>query len=210
MINKFFLLVVLSLATPLATAHPHAWMDLQTRFLINDQQQLTGLDLIWHFDEFYSANIIEDMKLKEEPLEKQYQDFARQSIEFMAADNWLTHMELNGKQLTFSTPTVYRTEKQDYHLVLHFVLPLKEPVPLKGNSLSLSIYDSTYYVEMLHHKAGAVSVSDHAATLCDIRLEKPNPPEDISAYAASLDITQQGEKGLGTLFAEKVLLTCQP
>ncbi len=210
MINKFFLLVVLSLATPLATAHPHAWMDLQTRFLINDQQQLVGLDLIWHFDEFYSANIIEDMKLKEEPLEKQYQDFARQSIEFMAADNWLTHLELNGKKLAFSNPAVYRTEKQDYHLVLHFVLSLKEPVPLKGNSLSLSIYDSTYYVEMLHHKVGAVSVSDNAATLCDVRLEKPDPPADISAYAASLDINQQSEKGLGTLFAEKVLLTCQP
>lgn len=210
MISRLFFLIVLSLATPLAVAHPHAWMDLQTRFLINDQQQLTGLDLIWHFDDFYSANLIEDMKQKEEPLEKQFQDFARQSVEFMAADNWLTHMELNGKKLAFSKPTAYRTEKQDYHLVLHFVLPLKEPIPLKGNSLSLSIYDSTYYVEMLHHKASAVSISDHAANLCDIRLETPNPPDDISAYAASLDINQQSEKGLGTLFAEKVLLTCQP
>lgn len=210
MINRLFFLVFLSLAALLAMAHPHAWMDLQTRFLVNEKLQLTGLDLIWHFDDFYSANIIEDMKQKEEPLEKQYQDFARQSIEFMAAENWLTHLELNGKKLTFSNPTVYRTEKQDYHLVLHFVLPLKEPVPLQGNSLSLSIYDSTYYVEMLHHKTSAVSLSDHAADLCDIQLEEPNPPEDISAYAASLDINQQSEKGLGTLFAEKVLLTCQP
>ena len=102
MINRLCFLVLLSLAAPLAVAHPHAWMDLQTRFLINEQQQLTGLDLIWHFDDFYSANIIEDMKLKEEPLEKQFQDFARQSIEFMAVDNWLTHLELNGKKLTFS------------------------------------------------------------------------------------------------------------
>ncbi|MFB0974924.1 MAG: DUF1007 family protein [Tolumonas sp.] len=210
MISRLFFLIVLSLATPLAVAHPHAWMDLQTRFLINDQQQLTGLDLIWHFDDFYSANLIEDMKQKEEPLEKQFQDFARQSVEFMATDNWLTHLELNGKKLAFSKPTAYRTEKQDYHLVLHFVLPLKEPIPLKGNSLSLSIYDSTYYVEMLHHKTSAVSISDYAANLCDIRLETPNPPEDISAYAASLDINQKSEKGLGTLFAEKVLLTCQP
>ncbi len=87
MINRLFFLVFLSLAAPLAMAHPHAWMDLQTRFLVNEKLQLTGLDLIWHFDDFYSANIIEDMKQKEEPLEKQYQDFARQSIEFMAAEN---------------------------------------------------------------------------------------------------------------------------
>ena len=66
MSNRFFLFVLLSLATPLAMAHPHAWMDLQTRFLIDKQQQLTGLDLIWHFDDMYSANIIEDMKQKKD------------------------------------------------------------------------------------------------------------------------------------------------
>jgi ABC-type uncharacterized transport system substrate-binding protein len=52
--------------------------------------------------------------------------------------------------LPVSKPTNYRTEKIDYHLALHFVLPLKEPVPIKGNTFSLSIYDATYYVEMLH------------------------------------------------------------
>ena len=210
MIKKICFFIAMGLTSLQVMAHPHAWMDLQTRFLINEQQQLTGLDLIWHFDDFYSANIIEDMKQKTEPLAQQYQDFAKQSVEFMAAENWLTHLEVNGNKVSFSKPTAYRTEKQEYHLVLHFVLPLKEPIAIKGNTLSLSIYDSTYYVEMLHHEANRISVSDNAKSLCQIKLEKPNPPEDISAYAASLDINQQSESGLGTLFAEKVLLTCQP
>ncbi len=210
MSKRFFLFVLLSLATPLAMAHPHAWMDLQTRFLIDKQQQLTGLDLIWHFDDMYSANIIEDMKQKKEPLAQQYQQFAKDSIEFMASENWLTHLKVNGKSVTFTKPTAYRTEKEEYHLNLHFVLPLKEPLPVKGNTFTLSIYDSTYYVEMLHHKASAVSVSDDATGLCSAKLEIPKPPEDISAYAASLDVTQQSDKGLGTLFAEKVVLTCHP
>lgn len=208
--KKFVLLFLLSLATPLAMAHPHAWMDLQTRFLIDDKQQLTGLDLIWHFDDFYSANIIEDMKQKKEPLAKQYQDFAKQSVEFMASENWLTHLIINGKELAFSKPTAYRTEKQQYHLVLHYVLPLKEPLPIKGSTFSLSIYDSTYYVEMLHHKLSAITFSDNATDLCKAQLVEPKPPEDISAYAASLDVNQQSDKGLGTLFAEKVIVTCHP
>ncbi|GEM_PF-4070931 len=208
--KRFCLFLLLSLAAPLAMAHPHAWMDLQTRFLIDDKQQLTALDLIWHFDDFYSANIIEDMKQKKEPLAQQYQDFAKQSVEFMASENWLTHLKMNGKDLTFSPPTAYRTEKQQYHLVLHFVLPLKEPVVVKGNTFSLSIYDSTYYVEMLHHRLSAISFSDNASKLCSARLETPKPPDDLSAYAASLDVTQQSDKGLGTLFAEKVIVTCHP
>jgi ABC-type uncharacterized transport system substrate-binding protein len=210
MSKQFFLLVLLSLATPLAMAHPHAWMDLQTRFLINEQQQLTGLDLIWHFDDMYSANIIEDMKQKKEPLAEQYQQFAKDSIDFMATENWLTHLKVNGKAVTFIKPTAYRTEKEEYHLNLHFVLPLQAPLPVKGNTFTLSIYDSTYYVEMLHHKANAVSVSENANRLCQTQLETPKPPEDISAYAASLDVTQQSDTGLGTLFAEKVVLTCHP
>jgi ABC-type uncharacterized transport system substrate-binding protein len=42
------------------------------------------------------------------------------------------------------------------------------------------------------------------------KLETPEPPEDISAYAASLDVNQRSDTGLGTLFAEKVILTCHP
>lgn len=210
MAHRFFLFVVLSLATPLAMAHPHAWIDMQTRFLINEQQQLTGLDLIWHFDDMYSANIIEDMKQKKEPLAKQYQDFAKDSIDYMAAENWLTHLQMNGQVLPVSKPTSYRTEKIDYHLALHFVLPLKEPVAIKGNTFSLSIYDATYYVEMLHHKLNTISVSDNAASLCNAKLEIPKPPEDISAYASTLDVNQRSDTGLGTLFAEKVVLTCHP
>ncbi len=189
-------------------AHPHAWIDMQTRFLINDQQELTGLDLIWHFDDFYSASILEDMKQKNEPLEKQYQEFARDSIDYMAAENWLTRFNMNGKPIKFKKPTSYKTEKYAHHLALHFILPLKVPAPITGNRFRLSIYDSTYYVEMLHHKLSAISVTDNAAANCSIKLEAPHPPEDLSAYAASLDITAQSDDGLGEMFAENVVLTC--
>jgi ABC-type uncharacterized transport system substrate-binding protein len=191
-------------------AHPHAWMDLQTRFLINDQHELTGLDLVWHFDDFYSANIIEDMKDKKEPLAQQYQEFAKQSVEFMAKENWLTHFTVDGKKIPFTPPTAYRTEKQDYHLKLHFVLPLQQPMPVAGKTFHLSIYDSTYYVEMLHHDIKAVSISDNAKNLCKASLKQPHPPADLSAFAASLDATQQSDDGLGKQFADEVILTCNP
>ena len=99
------------------------------------------------------------------------------------------------------TPTSYKTEKYAHHLALHFILPLKVPAPITGNRFRLSIYDSTYYVEMLHHKLSAISVTDNAAANCSIKLEAPHPPEDLSAYAASLDITAQSDDGLGEMFA---------
>lgn len=191
-----------------ASAHPHAWIDMQTRFLVNDQQELTGFDLIWHFDDFYSASILEDMKQKNEPLDKQYQDFARDSIEYMTQENWLTRFQMNGKTLKFKKPTSYKTEKYAHHLALHFILPLKVPAPISGNTFQLSIYDSTYYVEMLHHKLSAISITDDAATECSIKLKAPEPPEDLSAYAASLDLNAQSDEGLGEMFAEKITLTC--
>lgn len=193
-----------------ATAHPHAWMDMQSRFMINDQHQLFALDLVWHFDDFYSANIIEDMKAKKEPMAQQYQEFAKQSIEYMAKENWLTHLTVDGKKIMFTMPKLYRTEKQQYHLKLHFLLPLKDPIPVAGKTFHLQIYDSTYYVEMLHHDVRAISVSDNAKDLCTYQLNQPHPPSDLSAYAASLDATQQTDDGLGKQFADEVVLTCKP
>ena len=52
------------------------------------------------------------MKQKKEPLAQQYQQFAKDSIDFMTSENWLTHLKVNGKSVSFTKPTAYRTEKR--------------------------------------------------------------------------------------------------
>ena len=41
-------------------AHPHVWIDLKTQFEFNGEGRITGLQIDWTFDEFYSAFVIAD------------------------------------------------------------------------------------------------------------------------------------------------------
>src|SRR5476649_2705982 len=48
------------LALPLAVyAHPHSFIDMQTT-LVTQQQQLTGLKMVWTMDEITSADLLYD------------------------------------------------------------------------------------------------------------------------------------------------------
>ena len=49
-------------ATPLkAVAHPHAWIDLRSKILFDDDGRMTGLELEWLFGDFYSAYVLQDV-----------------------------------------------------------------------------------------------------------------------------------------------------
>ena len=47
------------LAAAPARAHPHAWIDLKTTVLFDDQGRVTGLRQRWVFDEVYSMFAID-------------------------------------------------------------------------------------------------------------------------------------------------------
>src|SRR6056297_3141754 len=51
------------LATPAAWAHPHVFVDVSLRFLANDEGMLTGVDVTWSYDEFFSLLVLEDRGL---------------------------------------------------------------------------------------------------------------------------------------------------
>ena len=45
---------------------------------------------------------------------------------------------------------------------------------------------------------------------CRAELLPPNPSEEQQSYALSLDKTEQSEDGLGTAFAEQIIVQCAP
>ncbi len=191
-----------------AQAHPHSWIDMLSELEINERQELVALRLSWLFDEFYSANIIEEMKRQPEPLQSQFRAFTDQTRRSLASQHYLTRMTLDGQPVAFGTVTEFRVSKQDYQIRLDYRLPLASPQPLAGHQLAFAIYDATYYVEMLHREARAIRLTGPGAKACQHRLIAPTPPEDLLAYAQSLDQSEQAENGLGKAFAERVIVTC--
>ena len=196
-------------ASPLAVAHPHSWIDMQTELQIDRQQRLTALRLSWLFDEFYSATILDDAKAAGHTVAQELQLFGHDTITNLAKENYLNRMTLDGKKVSFGQVSESRTQLQDGRIRFDYTLPLKAPLPLNQHQLVFAFYDSTYYVEMLHQKEQAIRLTGPGALGCQRSLRPPNPSDEQRMYAISLDKTDQADEGLGTAFAEQITVTCQ-
>ncbi|MEZ7861041.1 MAG: DUF1007 family protein [Aeromonadaceae bacterium] len=206
------LLATLSLSgavLPVA-AHPHSWIDMVSQLQIDDRQRLTELRLSWLFDEFYSATILDEAQSKGHSLEQELVQFGQDTLNNLATENYLNRMTLDGQKIRFGRGDQVKTEWVNGQIRLSYRLPLAQPAPLTGKRLQFAIYDSTYYVEMLHGSPTAIQLRGQGATGCHTELLPPNPSEEQRSYALSLDKTEQSEDGLGTAFAEQVMVLCSP
>jgi ABC-type uncharacterized transport system substrate-binding protein len=74
--------------------------------------------------------------------------------------------------------------------------------------LIYSIFDPTYYVEILHAEIKDVIRLIDAPESCKHSLIKPDPNPEMVALAAGLDRNQSAGDTLGAIFADKVLIEC--
>ena len=206
------LLAALSLsgmALPVA-AHPHSWIDMVSQLQIDDRQRLTELHLSWLFDEFYSATILDDAKSNGHPLQRELDQFGQDTLNNLTTENYLNRMTLDGQRVQFGHGDQPKTQWVNGQIRFDYRLPLAHPLPLTGKRLQFAIYDSTYYVEMLHGSPTAIQLQGEGAAGCRAELLPPNPSEEQQSYALSLDKTEQSEDGLGTAFAEQIIVLCAP
>ena len=85
---------------------------------------------------------------------------------------------------------------------------IEAPVAPTGGGITYSIYDPTYYIDLLHARdPGAIRLAD-APAACRQRLVAPNPSFEAVSLAAAADRTQSLGEGIGALFAESVVIAC--
>jgi ABC-type uncharacterized transport system substrate-binding protein len=204
------LLALLLVGSSPAMAHPHSWIDMTSQLQIDGQKRLIGLHLSWLFDEFYSATILDDAKANGHSVNQELTLFGQDTLTNLATENYLNRMTLNGQKVHFGQGRDVHTRWQEGQIRLDYYLPLEPPVSLAGKRLQFAIYDSTYYVEMLHHQVDAIQLQGDGAKGCQRQLVPPNPTDEQQSYAISLDKTEQADDGLGTAFAEQVIVTCSP
>ncbi len=202
------LLPLLLLCSNPVAAHPHSWIDMVTQLQIDQQQRLTSLHLSWLFDEFYSATILDDAKAKGHSVEQELALFGEETLANLATENYLIRMTLQGKKVHFGQGNHASATLLNGQIRFDYQLPLNEPLPLAGKRLQFAIYDSTYYVEMLHRQPEAIQLQGDGAAHCQRQLLAPNPSAEQQSYAVSLDKTEQADEGLGTAFAEQVIVHC--
>ena len=203
-----FWVLALSLGiAPPTWGHPHSWIDMVSRPQIDAQGRLTAFKLSWLFDEFYTATLLDDAKGK--PSQAFLADLAKQSQATLKEGHYLLHFRGISPPPTFGSVSDFHYSLRQGQLKLDFTLPLTHAQDLTQAQLDYAIYDNTYYIDMSHHAPDAIQLEGPGAPHCQATYHTPHPSDNDIAYASNLDINQQGDEGLGEVFAEWISLHCQ-
>jgi ABC-type uncharacterized transport system substrate-binding protein len=191
-----------------ALAHPHSWIDLRSRVIMNGEGRVAALELDWLFDDLYTAFIAQEFAKQDRPPSEFLPEVANTYVSQLAEDDYFTDVRLNGERLALGEPSRAESGLRDRRLWLRFKVPLVEPVDPDSGRLTFAVYDPTYYIEILYREGKPVAFSGPGAESCVGRIIPPNPSFEAVALASALDPTQSGGDGLGELFAETVVIEC--
>lgn len=203
-------LAALALMAPAAAnAHPHAWIDLDTRLIFDDAGKLEAVKLHWLFDEFYTAFIAEEFTASGRTPSDFLQDVAAENLANLAEFDYFTDLRQDGTKLALGELRRFATALDGERLWLEFEVALAEPADPAEGRIDLAVYDPTYYVEVLYHEGHSPTLAGIDADDCTVFVMPPTPTPEQIAQAFALDMNQTGENGLGRYFAEIAQIDCR-
>lgn len=209
---KIVACLLLALAAGSANAHPHVRIDMKVEVLFDAAGRVTALRDTWLFDEIYTAMVTEDVTrdIEGRPTADGLDKFARLAMKNLAAFHYLTRVDSGGRELGLALPENPSARMIGNRLEVKFKLPLAEPIAASDRPFAYSIYDPTYYIDMVHaHGQDAIQLVG-APSDCRYELEEPHPDPSKVEEAIALDQSGATDNGLGVFFAERVVVRCDP
>ena len=203
------LFALLILAPLPAAAHPHAWIDLQSRVMLDERGQIEGIQLDWLFDEWYTIYIAGEFAESNTSSTEFLTSLGQQNLANLAEYDYFLKVLVDGEQRSVGTVTKFDTGLSNERLWLRFEVPLAERVDPRKSKVSYKVYDPTYYIEILHVEDQPVTFEGAGADRCSAKVIDAKPTFEAIALASALDVTQTGGDNLGEVFAQTVEVSCR-
>ncbi|OOF74247.1 zinc transporter binding subunit ZevA, partial [Rodentibacter caecimuris] len=190
-------------------AHPHAFIEMQSKPLI-EQNQLIGFSMKWTLDEPSSSAILYDMKQVRSEVEQQ--KLIDDVMNNVVNEHYFSYFfDKNNNKIKYKKQIQnYGVNKKEAKVQYYFDFLLAQPQRLKNNEFTLMTYDRTYYVSMYYPEEKSAVDFSALPENCKGEIIEPNVDEKIRFYASSLDKTRKDEDdSLGMLFAQKIKIWCE-
>ncbi|EER47533.1 hypothetical protein AM305_07628 [Actinobacillus minor NM305] len=206
-IMKYIFFSLLSLFSVSLWAHPHSFVDLKTKALVNDKT-LTGFQMDWTLDEIASSTLIYELQASDRP-DKTKSTILNEMIETAKEEHYFSYLYNQKNDLIKFTdkPEDYAFEIKNNRIIFTVKFYLEKPQQLGELPTVLMTYEPTYYMGMEYNSEKELAITD---SNCQIRLIQPKVDNSLKQYASGLDKDQTPEDGsLGRHFAQKVSMTCK-
>ncbi len=194
---------------PAAEAHPHAWIDLRTTIIVRADGQITALEEDWLFDRLYTLLATQGLDTQPSASAKALIELARTNLSNLRPYGYFINAVVDGAKAEVAPVTEFATGVREERLWLRFLAPLVTPVDPKRQAFVFSVFDPSYFIEMLHVKDTPIVFRGAGGSTCRAEIRKPNPTAAAVSLAAALDRNAKAPESFGELFAEKVTVTCR-
>lgn len=210
---KILLSLIFALLNGLAFAHPHSFLDMKNKVLI-ENDTLKGFAMTWILDEITSAELIYEINQSTDKTAAK-QKITQELSESAVGNHYFSELYDERKTpIKFkSQPTAPAIEMKDNRIYYHFELSLATPQPVKGRAFSLFTFEPSYYLYLGYEKFSDLTSTEQ--NQCKVSLEEPKVNKSLRLYASGLDKTDTPDmpsddsQSLGAQFAQKVSILCQ-
>ncbi len=216
--TNFLVLAIVCLLTlvtsPKVNAHPHVFIESETKLLVNKSFEVTGFRHRWKFDDGYAAFALVGMDVNKDGKYSEYElePLAKENIESLHQFDFFTYGKQKKRDLEFNQPIDTVLTYINQELVLEFTLPLKKPQKILANPLKFGIYDPEFFIAFMEPKNKS-SVFFAKGTSPQCMVEKKKAGADQTALIEQrlgqpMDLTDEENRGTGALFAPTFTVSC--
>ena len=127
-----------------ALGHPHMWVDLESRVVLNIDDGSVAIQQVWLFDDFFSTSVIEDASLDPGGTSAGIQKEIDRITEALKPYNYYTEIEMGGKNLSSTLVGDVIWEVIQNRIKMRFTVATNESSISDVQGWSYAIYDPTY------------------------------------------------------------------
>ncbi len=210
-LGSWFLGALCVIAGPvtLATAHPHMWVDLESRIVLHDDASPASIHQKWLFDDFFSTALIEEAGLHPDGVGAGIQQQITEIMVNLKPYDYFNVIKRGNDILPLALVGDVTAGIRENRVWMDFTVSIESNVDLVTQNFSYAIFDPTYYIEMFHREGETIAFGGDAPAGCDTEIVQPNPSADAIALSQSASLDANPDDTIGRLFAETVHVKCQ-
>jgi nickel/cobalt transporter (NicO) family protein len=208
------LAAVIILSTP-AAAHPHVWIEAKSDVVFNDEGMIIAINHEWTMDEMYSEAAIDGLDKNGDGIysEQELEPLTKENIDSLKEYAYFTSLKAGTETSIFADVVEASQQLNSKRLILHFQLPLKQPVDPRKTRVFYRVYDPGFFIAIEFSGNDAVSAIGAIPASCRIELQQPASDQqtaDTKAMLATKGVDWQAppEEDFGAMFAQPIAVIC--
>ncbi|MEO1610653.1 MAG: DUF1007 family protein [Pseudomonadota bacterium] len=213
-VRNLIALAIMMGSACIAKAHPHMFFTSTAQFILDGQGRLSKVRIVFLIDELNTMYTFTELGVNKDGnqtlTDEETDKIAQTVIEGFGYYQYFTYMRDRRRSIPLGKPLSVSVHLHQLRLGLEFIIPLETPLVLSGQSISLQLYDPTYFTAIT---IGFPPVIVGGETDCAVSVIKPSETEQTRSNQLLLSQLSREEtpqiEDVGAIFAETTRLICQ-